>query len=208
MSSANVASRLNDIIAIYEPYIDNHQFLTFDSEWMDYFDNLDELIPEIRKIPVQNGNDGTVSPKEETSSLPVPAQPSQVAPTYQHPTPYAPQPYMQPYMQPAQPMVQQKPELKQTKRGLDFKSVLQTNPSLAYAPNPLMPAIQQQRLMEQQQMMANRQPSWAGNQQPQQYYQQGMAAMQQTAPSWAGGQSFLNQGYPNQTYMQQPVYGV
>lgn len=153
-TSANIASRLNDIIQLYKDYIDDAERLMFDAEWMEYFQDLNALIPEIRKVPTQHGSEGTVITKEEPVALAATAmaQQSPSAPAYTQ----APAGLQAPAM---------RPEVKQTKRGLDFKSLMQSSPSLAMVPNPL--ATQVMNPWQQQQMAeAQRMPSWAMPQMP------------------------------------------
>ena len=155
-TAANIASRLNDIILTYKDYIEEAEMLTFDADWLEHFQDLNALIPEIRKVPVQQGNDGTVS---VTAQEEAPVQ--QAAFTQQQMVQGYPQQQMQ--------QVAPKPEVKQTKRGLDFKSMAQANPAMAMTMNPLMPHLMQQQ-MQQQQMQMQRPPSWA--QPPMQQMQQ------------------------------------
>jgi hypothetical protein len=67
-TTANVAARLNDVVSIYKDYIDDYETLVFDSDWMDYFNDLDSLVPDIKRIPVQFGNDGKIPITEEQNS--------------------------------------------------------------------------------------------------------------------------------------------
>lgn len=154
-SSANVATRLNDLITMYRDYMDEPDELMFDSEWFEYFQDLNSLQSEIRKVPAQQGSEGTVGREELPAPAPVAAaMPAQTTPVNMG----------QPYPMAQAPAA--RPEVKQTKRGLDFKSVVATNPGLAMTPNPMAPHVMnqwQQQQMQQQQ----RPPSWAMPQQPQ-----------------------------------------
>lgn len=178
-SSSNIAARLNDLLTTYSDFIDDAEKIMFDSDWTDYFQDLNALIPEIRKVPMQHGNDGSITLSEETTKAPayVANNPPQTAAPYQ-------QPAMQPtapngYPQPVQPQVQQPPGVKVTKRGIDFQSLLQNNQAVAMAPNAL------------------------GSQLAMQNYQQQMANMQQTVPGWAQPQQpMMYPGMPQ--YPQQP----
>jgi hypothetical protein len=153
-TSANIASRLNDLILLYKDYIDEAEHLLFDSEWMEYFQDLNALIPEIRKIPVQHGSEGTVPVRDEPVV-------QAAAPQMQH-NPNLPVYAQAPAGMQAPAM---RPEVKQTKRGLDFKSLMQSSPTLAMTPNPL--AHQMVNPWQQQQMAeAQRMPSWAVPQMP------------------------------------------
>lgn len=185
-TSANIASRLNDIIIIYRDFIDNPDVLMFDSDWIEYFDNLEELLPEIRRIPVQHGNDGGLNVCEEQPVVEKVVQQQVYQPPMQ--PGYTQQPYVQ----------QEKPEIKETKRGLDWKSVVQSNPILAARPNPLTPILMQEQMRQQMMDQANRQPSWA---QPQQQYPQQQQGYPQQQPMMQ-----QQQGHPQQQPMMQQQY--
>lgn len=185
-SVAKVASRLNDLISVYRDFIDDADQLMFDSEWLEYFRDLNDLIPEIRKIPVQHGNDGELSVIEEPKAAPV----SNAMVPMNYNNQVAPQ-------QPIQPAA---PEVKRTSRGLDFKSVVNSNPALAGQPNPgfPMPGMMGQQMMPPAQMQymqdMNRMPSWAQPQQP----QMNMAPWQgPAAPGFPGGPQITMVNTPN-----------
>lgn len=176
-SSAKVASRLNDLLLIYEKHIEDASKLMFDADWIEYFKDLNALVPEIRRIPVQFGNDGTTSITMEPET--------QVAPAHL--------PQQMPYQQPGYPShypgvnipAAAPVEVKQSKRGLDFKSMVQSNPMMAMVPNPLGAQLAQAQF--QQQMMA-------------------MQQMQAQPPSWAQTQypGMPAQGYPGQMPQMSP----
>lgn len=181
MAAALIASRLNDLLLIYKDFIDDADKVMFDSEWIDYIKDLNALIPEIRKVPVQFGNDGvtTVSvdePEKVEVSVPTAYQPVQ-----QQQYPVAAQ---------QQPIQQQAPELRKTKRGLDFQSVVNTNPTVAMTPNPLAPQMMVQQ-WQQAQMQQQPLPSWAAPQQ--QMPNQGVGQLVQTAqgPAFATPQGLV-----------------
>lgn len=208
-TAANLAGRFNDILDTYKNYIEDADKLVFDSDWVPMFDNLEILVPEIRHIPMQSGNEGrdrVAESEPEQQSLVVPPVPSQLPPTMQQPMqqPVMAMPYQQPGympgMYPAQPMMsmpqQPKPEVKVTKRGLDFQSMKLANPMLGAAPNPLQNqlAIQQyQQAMRQQQM------------QPPQYSQFGMPMPPMMQPGYPPMQPMMQPGYPQQQMMGQPM---
>jgi hypothetical protein len=142
-STGLVASELNDVINDFEEFIDSADSLLFDSAWSDHFINLESLTPEIRKIPVQFGNDGSVNIVEQPPiddlvvihqpmALPSPEtvsnninpdhraiQPQQPTPTVQYPNnqPVAFQQQQPYYQQPA------RPDLKYTDGKLEWRSV-------------------------------------------------------------------------------------
>lgn len=146
-TSAKLASRLNDILILYKDFIDEGEKVMFDSDWMEAFQDLNSLTPEIRKIPVQFGNDGTTNITEEPKVEATQVVQHQVqAPVYQ--------PAQQAYQPPAAP------ELRKSKRGLDFQSILQTNQAVAMTPNPLAPQMYQQQ-MQQMAQQQQQMPGWA-----------------------------------------------
>lgn len=196
-TAANIASRLNDIIELYKDHIEDADKLLFDSDWLEHFENLDDLIPEIRKIPVQAGNDGSISTEDVVAApvaQPQPQQPQQYTPATQYApqAPVAPQ-YQQPAQyQPPQMMQPMQPEVKVTSRGIDFKSLVQATPSLAYLPNPIANQMQMNQMQQRQMQEAQRIPSWAGDpRMMQQYPQQPMMQPMQ---------------YPQQPMMQPMQY--
>ena len=83
-SSSNIAARLNDLLTTYSDFIDDAEKIMFDSDWTDYFQDLNALIPEIRKVPMQHGNDGSITLSEETTKAPayVANNPPQTAAPY------------------------------------------------------------------------------------------------------------------------------
>lgn len=155
-SSANVATRLNDLITMFKDYIDEPDQLMFDSEWFEYFQDLNALTSEIRKVPVQQGSEGSVGREEAPAAAP--------APMMVAPAPMTAPAMGQPYPTVGAPAA--RPEVKQTKRGLDFKSIVANNPGMAMAPNPMMPHAMNQWQMQQMQQQ-QRPPSWAAPQMPQ-----------------------------------------
>lgn len=223
-TAAKIASRINDIIDTYKDFIDDADKLTFEANWLEDFSNLEDWLPEVRKIPLHHGNEGSVSAIEESEPVQMPVAMQAQAlqqpqmPQYPQAPQYPQQPQQMQYQQP------QQPEIKQGKRGIDFKSMKQALPGLAYNPNPMMPAIMQQQMLQQQQAMAQRRPSWDQPQMqqpmgvPPGYIMtpQGMMPIQQAqqmgyqpAPSWAqqpmGQQPMMSQPMMQQPMMQQPM---
>lgn len=172
-SSCNVASRLNDILLTYKDFIDNYEELMFDSDWIEAFENLDDLTSEIRKIPVQYGNDGTISKPADlpNTPMPVPApvqQPMQMQPQYQQP--------QQPMQQPQQPQQQ----VPRTSRGLSFSALTNAGPMM----NPMVP-VMPNPFMQQQQPVYN--AAMAATVQPPAF------AMPVQQPVYAVSQPFVGQ---------------
>lgn len=193
-SAMGVASCLNDLLENFKEFIEDADKLLFDGEWVQAFTNLDDLIPEIRRIPIQAGNEGRHKVGELVSTKPTnqivkPELPAQAGWT---PQPQAP--VVQPQQQ--QPAAPQGPV--KTSGGLDFNSVMASNPALAGMPCPMpgqMPYMPQQPNI----------PRWAMPQQPmpgqmpQGYPQQVMGYPQQVPMQPMG---YPQPGMP---YPQQPV---
>ena len=174
-TSAQLAENLNRVINLFKDKIDNADALLFDSDWMDGFDKLEDLIPQIRNIPIQSGNDGA----NKSAAAPQPT-------VQQSPVVYPNQPVQQPVQQmPQQPMMQQpqpmynqvpqqmqqpqQPGLVKTENGLDFRSVLRNNQAVAQTVmnNPMsMSTMPQQMMYPNQMQQMPQQPRWAQPQQP------------------------------------------
>lgn len=168
MTAGNVATRLNELLHLYRDYIEDVEDLFFSEEWTEYFEKLDDLVPEIRRIPMQEGNEGSllVQPQVQQTTTPA-AGPVNV-----------PQ-MLQPQIQQPQQMVQQQPTTASGK--LDFRSIMQSNPAIAFAPNPLANTLMQQQ-MQQQFQQPQMPPAWtnlaAPAQMPQGMQPQMMQGMQ------------------------------
>ena len=164
-SSANVASRLNDLLTLYADFIDESAKISFDSEWMEYFQDLTALLPEIRKVPVQLGNDGSVaSTVEEPVVAPVqaPVQQQPIQPGYtvhQTPTGFMTTPTMAPPPPP--------PPARKANGTVSFETVMQSNPSVAHTPNGLHNQLSRGQMPYGAPPHMNSTPVWA-NPAPQQ----------------------------------------
>lgn len=150
-TASNIASRLNDVTQQYKEFIDGADAIEFDADWIESFDDLESLASEIRRIPVQQGNEGSIGIETPKTEIPKPTPIQQnTLPVYQAPTPYQlPQQQI-----PQQP---QKPEVKVTSGGISFNSLVNARPDLAMIPNPLMP--NPNMMMNPNQVRAE--PSWA-----------------------------------------------
>lgn len=155
-TAANVAARLNDIIDLYSDFLEEQaDEIRFDADWLDQINDLNQLQKEIRMIPPQAGNEGSISIKEQNS------QQHEVMPALalEKPTPI-PEPKPAPTPTPTQmntglPMpapVQPKAEQEQ-KRGVSINELMQrTHTHPQYGPNPLQAQIaseQWQRMNEE-----------------------------------------------------------
>lgn len=131
---------LNDIIMLFKNVIPDLEDMAFSSDWVEMLDNLDGLLPEIRMIPMQPGNEGAVvkPASEPAATAPVTAAPVVAAVTA------APvvQPVQSPYnFMPANPAfatpVVQPAQVVRTKDGVDFNSLMASNPVLAMNARPM-----------------------------------------------------------------------
>ena len=138
-TSALVASQLNDLLDLYGEFIEDADKMKFDSEWIELFPQIDNLTQEIRSIPVQSGNEGALTQGEgqeqKAKAAVIPAAAHQPAPAY--PSPATPA------------------EIKHSKRGLDFQSVISNaRPQIPQMPQQQMPQqMMPQQMMSHQQMM-------------------------------------------------------
>lgn len=146
-----VACKLNDVLELFGNIIDEHETLMFDALWSDAFADLEALNPLIRQIPMQLGNEGKQTSIENAGQqAPQHVQTFQPQPTLvtQAFTPpivnqFVPQQFNQPFAQqaPAGVVV--------TDKGVDFNSVVRSNPMLSMQANQMMMNQQAQFLNQQ-----------------------------------------------------------
>jgi hypothetical protein len=121
----NLAGPINTLLTDYQDFLDKPEELEYTDAWLDTFENMSALLPEIRSIPMQTGNDGNVA-------KPVVAPPT-LQQMYQQPMPqqlsYPTHPQQNNWMSPQQP-VQQQPAITETGK-LDFATMMRNNPSIA-----------------------------------------------------------------------------
>lgn len=53
-----IAARINDIVELFGKNLSSHEDLVIPFEWAESFDNLADLLPTIRSVPMQLGNEG------------------------------------------------------------------------------------------------------------------------------------------------------
>lgn len=131
-----LTSRLEEIIKIFKPFIEDKSYYYFDHTWMDVIGDLQQFQKEIRMIPDQLGNEGAIEHQKATEAV----NPESVMKsifqetaqkTYQN-QPQLPQSYQQPIQPQMQQAVMQQPVMQQpqaqspyTSEGkLDFSKVL------------------------------------------------------------------------------------
>lgn len=171
-----VGSKFNDVLELFSKEIDDSQVLVFDSEWVETIENLNEMTPQIRLIPMQAGNEGSLKVGETPTATPQTAPVVQAPQTLSYQAPQV-QPMNVPMQQPIQPWQQynsqpqpmpvlQQPGLIMTDGGLDFNSVLRAKPQIA---GSTMHIGQSQQFQQQMNQAPN--PRWHtpqfGNNQPQ-----------------------------------------
>lgn len=156
----SLASDINTVIDAYEQFIPEANTYKYNDEWVETFDNLSQLLGEIRSIPMQAGNEGEVVNKVDTShvqntGLVTPTQ----APVVHHQhVPQNPHNFNAPMMQPMQQQVYQQPVQNgpvKTEGGIDFSASTRNNPAFQQF-NPMMP----------QQPLPPQPPRWAQPQTP------------------------------------------
>lgn len=220
ITAAKLAFRMNEMVDMFKDYFEDADMIRSDVSWLSAIENADDLTALIRRIPLQEGNDGSLIPTEsvQTASSPAAIPTNQAVPTPPVPVPQAPAPVAPPQQawQAPQPQAQwQAPQPAQapaqsdmyTSRGLNFKAVMATNPAVAYGPNTLAPQLDAKARAEQMQawQQAQMQAMQAGQQMPPGYYPPNMPP--QMYPQG------MPQGYP-QGYPQQmppgypPGYGA
>lgn len=195
---AGLASPLNDLIEGYKGHLEDADDLLFESEWMETFDNLEVMWPEIRAIPMQAGNEGASLKEPTPAPAPAPSPANPVFASAPAPAPVpspvpAPQYMGQPqYPQAQYPAQQPAAQVRRTERGVDFDSLMQARPDLArqagvgFNPSmmqPMQPAERQPRWAQpqyNQPMGYGQQPQYGYGQQPQQQYGYGQPMMPNT----------------------------
>lgn len=190
-SVLGIASKMNDILELFKGLIDAGEDLVFESNWVESFENLNEMIPQIRLIPSQAGNEGKTkvmeTPVHVAAPAPVHLQTFQPPPAV---APYQPQPVYNPQQPPQQFQQPQVAGPIITENGLDFNSLLRSNPQLAArvapfnAPQMMQPGLPQ-----------NQAPRWASPQ-----MQPGYGQPMYPQPM------YQQPGYPQAPMYQQPGY--
>ena len=166
-TSELIASNFNDIVKEFADYIDSPEKLLFNSEWVETFENLEVMRNQVRRIPMQGGNEGDAIITKPLAPPPTNAvvnnQPTPLyAPLVQMPVApaYAVTAYTPPPL----------PEIKTTNAGLDYNSFLARTQPMA---TPLTPTFGQPvgyRQQQQQQQTPGFMQPYMQQQQPQ--YQQ------------------------------------
>lgn len=197
----NIAGRFNDLLELFENEIDSADQLVFNADWVSDFDNLDALLPEIRRIPMQQGNEGRMAES--------PAPVSQALQTPTGPVAYTPPAYPSPVQteqMPSRPSAQaptQGPSgpLKTENGGIDFTAnMIQKQGQRGYgAPQFAPPAFQNPAAMPQQ---GYPQQGFPQQGYPQQGFQQPGAYPPPMNPAYQSPGAYPPAGYPQPGFQQ------
>lgn len=143
-SVLKLASPLNDLLTLFQDKMDGAEDLLFEDGWVETFENLNVMLPEIRKIPMQSGNEG-VSAATPGGTVPVTnggtgaatsTTPVQNPPAHQqqgHWTPPVQQFQNHNAFQQQQFQNNNQGGIVRTNNGLDFNSILRSNPAVGAA---------------------------------------------------------------------------
>ena len=186
-----IGAPINDQVNLFGNLMDKSDSLMIESDWVETFENLETMRPQVNMIPMQAGNEG-MSLNEAAapvSNVPVPAQVQ-----YQNTIQPTPPPY-----QNTQAPMNAVPGIVVTPGGLDFASLTRVVPSLA----------PQQNFYQGNQMVNNdpgRLPGWAIPQQPlyRQPQPQPVYQQPQVSPIYQTHQQPQQQYQPPQQQYQQP----
>ena len=123
-----------------------HQYLTFNTNWIDITNDISQLEKDVRMIPIQDNQVDTVPQPTQTNNIqatPV-MQPVQAAPVANTGAPMYPnQPVMAPPVQAPQPVVQQQPMYPQQQQ------VQQAQPAVqAYQQTHMQQPVMQQQMQQ------------------------------------------------------------
>lgn len=132
-SIIKLGSCINQIVDDYEKLLAEPDTFRFNSDWVDVFENLNQLLPEIRAIPMQAGNEGATERSAAQAAAGGANRLTNVQPAHPPGTigmPAAPAPAAAAWA--GQPVVAaNQPALVKTDRGIDFSATLRNNPGVA-----------------------------------------------------------------------------
>ena len=224
ITAAKLAFRMNEMVELFKDYFEDADMIRSDVSWLSSIEHADDLSSLIRRIPLQEGNDGSLvlTEQPQTASSPAAVPVNQAVPVAPVPVPQAPvappqapvQQWQapQPQWQAPAPVQAQAPTAPPsdmyTSRGLNFRAVMANNPAVAYGPNTLAPQLdakaraEQMMAWQQAQMQAMQHgmmpQGYPPNMPPPGYPQQGMMPPGYPQPG------MMPQGYP-QGYPQPMV---
>lgn len=202
-----IASRINNVIDEYGQFLDSTDDLRYTDGWVEVFENLEQLKAEIRSIPMQAGNEGsigdTATPAPAATATTAVQQPVAAQPALQMPTAIPVPPPIQPsapgyYGAPAPAPQSTGGVVKSSSGGIDFAATMHGNPQqMANMGNPGYPQYGQPALPPGPIAARMGPPRWdRPDQYPQQQYQQYPQYPQQYP------QQLQQPQYPQQQYPQ------
>lgn len=84
-TSYTLTQRLNELIEMYADHIENAESLMFNDDWVEAMDDVEQFRSEIRRIPSQKGNEGTIQTETGTDQSTMAPAPGVIVPA--RPTP-------------------------------------------------------------------------------------------------------------------------
>lgn len=152
-TAMTIASRFNDIFDQYGAFIEYSSDLVFNGDWVETFENLNVMSSELRRVPAQMGNEGTIAQTEQPVQQSVQHTLPVTVPQQQHTIPMPQQVQAFPSTTPQYPPYPQSspPPVRQTGRGIEWTSVMQNNPQVGMSGNALGVHFAQQQYVAQNQ---------------------------------------------------------
>ena len=197
-----VASPINDQISLFKELVDDDGKLIIESEWVDTFDNLEQMVPQIRMIPMQAGNEGVGSKADNVVAAPIQnvpqpiIQPTPAPVPQQLPQQWQPQPQPQPPYMPQQPQQVIDPYAPaRGEHGLNYDVMIHNVPGMLRIPQPQQ-SYQQQPQPQQSYQQQPQPQQW--QQPPQQQWQQPPQQQWQPQPPQQWQQPQQQSMYPQQ----------
>lgn len=156
-SVMGIGARFNDLVDLFGDKLNCPEDIAFNSEWVETFADLPALVPQIRAIPMQFGNEGAQTATEKSREEAVKTaggfmNTAPVIPTAPVANPgMAPAPAAATLFNPITPVTAPAAPAAATHSGggVDFSSLV--------AANPVLQMQQQQHQLQQQMMMMNQQ---------------------------------------------------
>lgn len=197
-----VAVQLNDTLNLFKNRIEGAEDLMFEMDWADAFSSLGTMLTEIRSVPMQSGNEGSL--RTQPQPEPVVAQaPQQLAQPVQMAAPVVNAPQMQPAYQ--QPVPQQ---VKSPSEGVDVAAMMRQRGIGGAYMNQLPPELARQQMIQAQGPISGYPQGGWPQQQPQYMIPPQYSPTQGMVPGFQQPPQQLQypQQYPQQYgYVQQPM---
>jgi hypothetical protein len=156
-----LACSINTIVDEYDKILSEPEDFRYADDWVSVFDNLAQLLPEIRTVPMQAGNEGSIENKQQAQVVQpqaaVASPVAQPAPGTLAWNPNAVQPQVQQYQAPAPIQNNNGSSIVRSSGGIDFSASVRNNPQLSQALNYNQGYMQPQ-------MQQPQRPRWDGPQ--------------------------------------------